>query len=93
MPGRQKIWAAAVQKRIAVTSSILGSMRSVKMMGLGHEMTATIQGQRIRELNMQASFRWLIVWMNIMGTYVHRLWVLDTNISMKEACLKYLVRS
>ena len=68
MAGRQNIWAAAVQKRIAVTSSILGSMRSVKMMGLEHEMTATIQAQRMRELDMQVSYRWLIVWLNIMGT-------------------------
>ncbi|MCJ1311899.1 hypothetical protein MMC25_005572 [Agyrium rufum] len=53
--GRQGIWAAAVQQRVAITSSMLGSMRSVKMMGLADMMTTTVQGQRILA-NIPATF-------------------------------------
>lgn len=63
--GRQKIWADAVQRRIAMTSSMLGSMKAVKMMGLTGTMEITIQQQRIRELNLAKSFRWMIVWLNV----------------------------
>ena len=33
-------------------------------MGLGRVMSDIIQRQRLRELNFQRSFRWMIVWMN-----------------------------
>ena len=65
--GRQKIWTAAIQRRIAIVSSALGSMKSLKMMGLGRVMTDIIQGQRIRQLSHQKSFRWMIVWMNVVA--------------------------
>ena len=63
--GKQKTWVAAVQRRIAMTSSMLGSMKSVKMMGLTETMTTTIQAQRVRELDIQKGYRWLILWLNI----------------------------
>jgi ATP-binding cassette, subfamily C (CFTR/MRP), member 1 len=45
---RQKIWVEAIQRRIAITSSILESMKSIKMMGLTEAISAMIQGQRVR---------------------------------------------
>jgi ATP-binding cassette, subfamily C (CFTR/MRP), member 1 len=67
VPGRQKVWAAAVQKRIAITASCLSSMKGVRMMGLSRTMTSILQDQRIRELKLQASFRWLTLWLNAIG--------------------------
>ncbi|MCJ1377074.1 hypothetical protein MMC17_000164 [Xylographa soralifera] len=64
IPGRQKVWAAAVQKRIAITASCISSMKSVRIMGLTKAMTSILQGQRVRELELMASFRWLSLWLN-----------------------------
>ena len=66
---RQGSWAAAVQKRVAMTSSMLGSMKSVKMMGLSTMLTDTIHNQRLRELKLGAKFRWSIVWLNTIGKW------------------------
>ena len=62
---RQKIWVDAVQKRIALTSSMLADMRSVKMMGLSRMLTSMIQDQRVSETYRMAGYRWSIVWQNV----------------------------
>ena len=62
MGARQKLWVESVQRRVAITSSMLGSMKSVKMMGLSDTMSSTIQGQRIRELDLSKKLRILSVW-------------------------------
>ena len=66
--GKAKIWTEAVQQRLAKTSSMLGNMKSIKMMGLGDFMFELVQGQRIRELSYQNSFRWIVLWINVFGT-------------------------
>ncbi|OJJ96983.1 hypothetical protein ASPACDRAFT_1882742 [Aspergillus aculeatus ATCC 16872] len=60
----QKTWVGAVQRRVALTSSLLGGMKSVKMMGLSDRMNQAIQRQRIRELHLGASFRVFGIWRN-----------------------------
>ncbi|EED13629.1 ATP-binding cassette transporter, putative [Talaromyces stipitatus ATCC 10500] len=62
--GRQRIWIDAVQERIAITSSILTDMKSVRMMGLSWHFTKVIQGKRVTETHRMAGFRWSIVWQN-----------------------------
>jgi hypothetical protein len=49
---RQKAWLGAQQKRIAMTSSMLGSMKRLKMMGLADTVEGSIQAQRLREIDM-----------------------------------------
>lgn len=63
--GRQKVWVEAVQKRIAITSSVLADMRSVKMMGLTRVLTSMVQQHRVEETHRMAAYRWSIVWQNI----------------------------
>ncbi|PYH48029.1 putative multidrug resistance protein [Aspergillus saccharolyticus JOP 1030-1] len=60
----QKAWVGAVQRRVALTSSLLGGMKSIKMMGMSERMNRTIQGQRLRELHLGASFRVFGIWRN-----------------------------
>ncbi|PYI31455.1 putative multidrug resistance protein [Aspergillus indologenus CBS 114.80] len=60
----QKTWVKAVQRRVALTSSLLGGMKSIKMMGLSDRMNRTIQAQRVRELHLGASFRVFGIWRN-----------------------------
>jgi ATP-binding cassette subfamily C (CFTR/MRP) protein 1 len=66
---RQKVWTAAVQQRIAMTSSMLSSMKSLKMMGLSDEIYENIQSQRIKEMEFVKRFRWMIVLLNAIGLY------------------------
>lgn len=54
---RQKIWLEAIQTRINFTSEILGSMMSVKMLGLTEQMTSTIQSMRVQEMELSKRFR------------------------------------
>lgn len=65
MGGQQKQWADAVQKRIAITSSMLSGIRSIKMMGLSGLLTEVIQDQRVEEINQMKGFRWSLTWQNV----------------------------
>lgn len=64
---RQRKWVEAIQRRVAITGSILGSMKSIKMTGLTETASTVIQDQRIRETELQASYRWMSVWLNLIG--------------------------
>ncbi|TQS33708.1 hypothetical protein Golomagni_05936, partial [Golovinomyces magnicellulatus] len=64
MGRQQKQWVDAVQKRIALTSSMLVNIRNFKIMGLGLLLTDVIQQQRVKEVAKFATMRWLIVWQN-----------------------------
>ncbi|KAE9378324.1 putative multidrug resistance protein [Stipitochalara longipes BDJ] len=54
---RQKVWVKAIQQRVSITSSMLGSMKSVKLMGLSDYLFESIQRQRVRELDLSKKFR------------------------------------
>ncbi|PVH85137.1 putative multidrug resistance protein [Cadophora sp. DSE1049] len=64
---RQRDWIAAVQTRVGMTSSMLGSMKSVKMMGLSDILSTTLQNQRVRELNLSKKFRVMGMWRMILS--------------------------
>lgn len=57
----QASWVKAVGRRIGVTSSILRSMKSVKLAGLATSMGELLQAERVHELKMALKFRWLMV--------------------------------
>ncbi|RFU32078.1 hypothetical protein B7463_g4239, partial [Scytalidium lignicola] len=59
---RQRDWIKAIQRRVGMTSSMLGSMKSVKMMGLSKILTDSLQSQRIQELEMSKKFRLMSLW-------------------------------
>src|ERR1700709_2228903 len=44
---RQAQWVKAIQRRVGITSSMLGSMKSVKMMGLSRTLFDTLHNHRI----------------------------------------------
>ncbi|KAF2488718.1 putative multidrug resistance protein [Lophium mytilinum] len=64
---RQKIWGASVQTRIGGTASLLGSMKSVKMMGLADLMSDNILADRVHEMDTAKGFRWVQVFVNSVG--------------------------
>ena len=62
IPGRQKKWLQAGQKRVATTSSMLNNMKCVKMMGLSDELQSSLHDQRFREMELSKKFRTLSAW-------------------------------
>lgn len=59
---RQAMWLDAIEKRIAVTSEMLGAMKGVKMCGLTDVLGAHIQAMREAELRISGKFRRLLIW-------------------------------
>jgi ABC-type multidrug transport system fused ATPase/permease subunit len=57
----QKIWMKSIQTRVDVTSTMLGSMKSVKMLGFTDWLTGIVQGLRVSELQEANLFRRLLV--------------------------------
>jgi hypothetical protein len=54
---RQKEWLRATEKRINFTTSILGSIRNVKFLGLDETMRSKIEALRMEELEVSKKFR------------------------------------
>lgn len=54
---RQELWMKVLQKRVSVTSTMLSSMKGVKMAGLTAKLTTLIQSLRIDEVKSASKFR------------------------------------
>jgi ATP-binding cassette subfamily C (CFTR/MRP) protein 1 len=67
---RQREWVKAIQRRVGITSSMLGSMKSVKMMGLSDTLFDTLQSQRVRELELSKRFRVMNIWRIILCEHI-----------------------
>ncbi|KAK2127563.1 P-loop containing nucleoside triphosphate hydrolase protein [Fusarium oxysporum II5] len=59
---RQAAWLEAIEKRISVTSQMLGSMKGVKMCGLTDVLSTHIHALRNDELRISGKFRRLLIW-------------------------------
>lgn len=60
-PRYQKIWVEAIQTRVAFTSTMLGSMRSIKLLGISSVVSDLAQRLRIGENVIARKYRWLII--------------------------------
>ncbi|KAF3012251.1 hypothetical protein E8E14_011229 [Neopestalotiopsis sp. 37M] len=58
---KQKNWNLATQKRLAMITSMLGSMKSLKMIGVTTYTQSVIHALRLRELDMAKKVRWMMV--------------------------------
>ncbi|KAK6611190.1 ABC multidrug transporter [Botrytis cinerea] len=56
---RQRQWMQAVQKRVAYTSDVLGSIKGMKMLGLTNMITGNVQDLREQELQKSKRFRYV----------------------------------
>ncbi|KAI0814233.1 putative ABC transporter [Xylaria sp. FL0064] len=61
---RQEAWNRATQSRTAATSSMISSMKTVKMLGFQDKLTRRIQELREEELWMASKQRWIVVYNN-----------------------------
>ncbi|TVY29246.1 ABC transporter [Lachnellula hyalina] len=62
MGPRQREWLKGIQRRVGMTSSMLGSMKSVKMMGISDNLSESLQKHRIFELELSKKFRVMGLW-------------------------------
>ncbi|KAH8804690.1 ABC transporter-like protein [Xylogone sp. PMI_703] len=67
------VWNRGIQKRVGVTSSVLGHMKGIKMMGLADYILQKVQGLRVTELNLSKKFRGMIVWLNTVANLSDQL--------------------
>jgi ATP-binding cassette subfamily C (CFTR/MRP) protein 1 len=67
MPPAQVKWMEAVQRRVGLSKVAIQNMKSVKLSGLVESMIDLIQSERERELAKAKTFRWLLVWANVLG--------------------------
>lgn len=58
----QRMWIEKIEKRLQVTSSMLGDMKAVKMLGLAEKMESIVQGLRQTEIETSRIFRKLLIW-------------------------------
>ena len=69
LQSRQKAWNRATQSRVAATTSTLGSMKAVKMLGFQHHLATRIQELRKEELSAASKVRWMMVYYNASGPF------------------------
>ena len=58
---RQAIWLEAIEKRISATTTMLGSMKRIKMCGLGDTVFETVHNLRLKELRISKRFRRVLI--------------------------------
>ena len=58
----QKQWIERVQERLSVTSSMLGKMKTVQMLGLGDTLFKLVSRLRQIEVETSSRFRRLLIW-------------------------------
>ena len=58
---RQALWLEAIERRISATTTMLGSMKRVKMCGLSDTLFENVHNLRIRELQISKGFRRLLI--------------------------------
>ncbi|KAI1853220.1 hypothetical protein JX266_001926 [Neoarthrinium moseri] len=59
--GSQAAWFTKVQRRVGITSQMLGHMKSIKMSGLAPKLAATITQMRVDEIAAAKPFRMIMV--------------------------------
>ncbi|KKK22299.1 hypothetical protein ARAM_005011 [Aspergillus rambellii] len=69
---RQALWLQAIERRISATTSMLASMKGIKMLGLQSCLMACVHGFRIDELQISRKFRKILVW-NMVFAWLTRI--------------------
>lgn len=66
---RQAMWLEAIERRISSTTSMLASMKGIKMLGLSDLLMTCIHNLRLDELRISRNFRKLLVWNMAFGMF------------------------
>jgi len=65
----QKRWVDAVQKRVGITASMLGSMKAVKMMGWSALFAERVKDLKSIELKQSNRFRYITTIRNTISNF------------------------
>jgi ABC-type multidrug transport system fused ATPase/permease subunit len=57
----QRSWMSGVQKRVGLTATVIGSMKSLKISGLSAPVSSYVQQLRVKELASGARFRKIVI--------------------------------
>jgi ATP-binding cassette subfamily C (CFTR/MRP) protein 1 len=74
---RQRQWMQAVQKGVAYTSDVLGSIKDMKMLGLTNMITGNVQDLREQELQKSKHFRHAQIVNITLGTFSSSFWAVN----------------
>ncbi|KAK0618103.1 P-loop containing nucleoside triphosphate hydrolase protein [Bombardia bombarda] len=58
---RQTEWNAATRKRLSITTTVLGSIKTIKMLGMQDAVKEHVLGLRNKELDRARAVRWVMV--------------------------------
>jgi hypothetical protein len=79
---RQEDWSAATQERLAMITSILGGIESMKILGIEKATSSLVSNLRAREILMSIRLRWIMVAYNASGKLLaHCSLLLCTRVS------------
>ena len=67
VPPRQRRWMSAIQKRVGITSDIIGAMKGVKVAGLSENVDKQIDGLRDYEIERSVQFRKMQISTQLLG--------------------------
>ena len=73
LQSKQKSWNEATQRRLSMTTSMLSSMKSLKMLGVAPYTENLIRNLRLQELAKAKRVRWMMVAYNASGTFPTRM--------------------
>ncbi|KAK3325989.1 P-loop containing nucleoside triphosphate hydrolase protein [Apodospora peruviana] len=64
---RQKAWMERIQKRVGLTSSVIGQMKHIKISGLATPVEESVHHMRLDELKSGAKYRMIIIFAVCIG--------------------------
>lgn len=70
---RQQLWLESIERRVDITSQVLGSVKGVRMAGLTDNLYNLIQTMRSHEVRMSERFRRLLILVVAVGRLIENL--------------------
>lgn len=95
---RQAMWLEAIERRISSTTSMLSSIKGIKMLGLTSTLMRYVHNLRISELDISKKFRKLLVWNMAFGklpdslVYMAHVWSNSRSLVDSHFCADIYIR-
>lgn len=67
LQGRQRDWSLATQQRLEMITSVLGSIKSMKILGLDDAVISLVTNLRAREISLSKRLGWIMLAHNASG--------------------------
>lgn len=67
LQGRQRDWSLATQKRLEIITSVLGRIKSMKILGLDDAIISLVTNLKAREISLSKRLGWIMLAHNASG--------------------------